>query len=144
MIPLLPRFSSRNGRQLRFQNNIVNSPLLSTKTPIYGKSSRNVGRVALEFTASVDKDEVSILHLCIVFRVVKTTGVLTTTDNGVIGRKARAVLRKTVLNRGLQMVFITTRATLTHRAAVSLSTDISCPLHDAHLRLRLNQSMLMK
>ena len=54
------------------------------------------------------------------------------------------MLRKTMLNRRFQMVFITTWPTLAHRAAVSLGTDIGCPLHDAYLSLRLNQSMLMK
>ena len=45
MIPLFARFSSRNSRQLRFQNNIVNSALLDTKTPIDGMRVMGVSKL---------------------------------------------------------------------------------------------------
>ena len=55
-----PSPSARDPTLLSFQDNIVNFSLSFGKFPIYGKSSRDIGCIALVFGARIDEQKITV------------------------------------------------------------------------------------
>ena len=120
---LIPRISRLNlcyCCELSLEYQIVDGTLLWGELPANRKSPRDIGSVTRVLAPCVDQDQLPILQLVGVLRVVEHTGVGTTTNNAVVGWRPSPMLAKLMEYGVFQMILAATRAAFLHRPHMGL------------------------
>ena len=101
-----PGYHFCNGCFLRFQHKRINSFLLRGKLPVHRNGAGNISTVVPEFSACIHKQEITIFHLPVVGRIVKSNTVWPRADNRLKGRHGGTILPENKFDKGFDLKFV--------------------------------------
>ena len=139
----MPWHQHLNRGQLGAQYDVIQRALGSAKLTAHRESPADITGITLVFGARIDQHQITIAQLALVFGVMQNTGVITTTDDAVIGSKAGTMTGKLVLNFPFQMVFEQACARFFHRAAMGFRRNLRRGAHQGNFRRRFEQAHLV-
>jgi len=92
----------------------------------------------------IDQHQFVVLELRAVLHIMQDTGIVAATDDGAIGGMARSLGGKSVLDLGLQLVFVHAGTCGLHRPTVRARTDCTGLAHQAQFLRTLEQAHLVE
>ena len=127
----------------RLQHNVIDFTLSLSEFAVDREGAGNIASVTFVFATSINQHQVTVTQFTLVFGVVQNAAVFTAADNGVIGRIARTVAVKFVVNFAFQMVLEHSRTAFFHRPCMCQGGDFSRAAEYGNLFWRFEQAHFM-
>ena len=137
------RAEQRQRGLQRLKHDVIDFTLRGGEFTVHREGTGDVARVTLIFTARVNQHQIAVAQFTFVFGVVQNAAVFTAAYDGVIGREARAVTVKFMVNFAFKLVLEHTGTALFHGAGMRQGADFARAAHHVQLFFRLEQAHLM-